>query len=68
MDKNGKVLEKCPEQLYKGNTAMVKLVPLRPIVVEVFKEYPRLGRIVLRDQKRIVAIGAVMTVKKGLSV
>ena len=32
-----------------GDSAIVKLVPLKPLVVETFVDYPPLGRFVMRD-------------------
>lgn len=44
--------------------AMVKMTPLRPFCVEAFSDYPALGRIVVRDLGRTVAVGSVKSVQK----
>jgi elongation factor 1-alpha len=53
-----------PKALKTGDAAVVELVPLRPMCVEPFSEYPRLGRVVLRDGHRTVAVGIVLAVRR----
>lgn len=43
---------------------MVKLVPIKQVVVEKFTDFPTLGRFVIRDMNRLVAIGVVIDVTK----
>ena len=43
---------------------MVKMVPQKGMVVEVFSEFPPLGRFAVRDMKRTVAVGVVKGVEK----
>ena len=42
---------------------MVKLRPLKPVVVEKFSDFPALGRFALRDMGRTVAAGQIIEVK-----
>ena len=42
----------------------MKLIPLAPIVVEAFSEYPSLARFVIRDMKITVSVGIVESVEK----
>lgn len=43
---------------------MVKLVPTKPMCVEIFSEYPPLGRFAVRDMKQTVAVGVIKAVEK----
>ncbi|KAK8624567.1 hypothetical protein V6N13_065904 [Hibiscus sabdariffa] len=43
---------------------MVKMIPTKPMVVETFTEYPSLGRFVVRDMRRTVAVGVIKSVEK----
>ena len=43
---------------------MVRLKPVKPMCVEVFSEYPPLGRFAVRDMKQTVAVGVVKEVVK----
>lgn len=45
-----------------GETWVVEMTPLRPVVVEPYSDYPALGRFVLRDMRRTVAVGVVREV------
>ncbi|KAH7521733.1 elongation factor 1-alpha [Ziziphus jujuba] len=53
-----------PKLLQKGDAATVEMVPLKPMIVEPFAEYPPLGRFVIRNNKRIVGVGVVAGVEK----
>jgi elongation factor 1-alpha len=61
--RTGKVLEEEPKSIKSGDAAMVKFVPLKPLCVEAFSEYPPLGRFVMRDGKTI-GVGTVKSVTK----
>lgn len=43
---------------------MVRMTPLRPFCVEGFSDYSALGRAVVRDLGRTVAVGSVKSVEK----
>jgi len=62
----GNVIEKNPKFIVEGDSCIVDLIPLKPLVVEDFKEYPPLGRFVIRDMKQTVAIGIIKSVNKEL--
>jgi elongation factor 1-alpha len=64
--RTGKVLEENPSFIKTGDAAIVKLVPLKPLVVESFTEFPPLGRFAVRDMKRTVAVGVVKEVEKDM--
>lgn len=44
--------------------ALVEMVPTKPMVVEKFSEFPRLGIITIRDSKKIVGYGVIKDVQK----
>ena len=43
----GEVIEEDPKFIKSGDSAIVEMVPERPIVIESFAEYPSLGRFVM---------------------
>jgi len=49
--RNGQVIEEEPKFIKTGDAAMVNLIPTKPMCVEVFSEYPPLGRFAVRDMK-----------------
>ena len=62
--RTGKALEEEPKFVKTGDAAMVVLVPTKPMCVEVFQEYPPLGRFAVRDMKQTVAVGVIKAVEK----
>ena len=40
------------------------LVPLKPMCIETYKDFPQLGRFAVRDMGMTVAVGVVTKVKK----
>jgi len=64
--RTGQPTEEKPKTIKTGDSAIVKIQPLRPIVLETFKDYPELGRFALRDMGSTVAAGIVREVtQKG---
>ncbi len=64
--RTGQATEEKPKTIKTGDSAIVRIQPLRPIVLETFKEYPELGRFALRDMGSTVAAGIVREVtQKG---
>jgi elongation factor 1-alpha len=63
--RTGQTTEEKPKTIKTGDSAIVKITPLRPLVLETFKEFPELGRFALRDMGSTVAAGIVreITVK-----
>ena len=55
----GAVDEQSPKFLKVGDSAMVKIRPVRPTPIETFKEFPELGRFALRDMGATIAAGVV---------
>lgn len=54
-----------PDFLKTGDVALVKVKPLRPLVLEKHTEFPPLGRFAIRDMGRTIAAGIVTDVVKG---
>jgi elongation factor 1-alpha len=62
--RTGTILEEKPESLKMGDSGLVKMVPIKPLCVETFNEYPPLGRFAVRDMKKTVAVGVIKSVVK----
>nr|AAB48400.1 elongation factor EF-1a [Leishmania braziliensis] len=62
--RSGKDVEKNPKAIKSGDAAIVKMVPQKPMCVEVFNDYPPLGRFAVRDMRRTVAVGIIKAVSK----
>ncbi|MBS3814951.1 MAG: translation elongation factor EF-1 subunit alpha [Hadesarchaea archaeon] len=63
--KTGEVLEENPDYIKKGDMAVIKVKPTRPLVIEKASEVPEISRFAIRDMGRTVAAGAVIdTVEK----
>lgn len=63
--RTGVVMEENPPFVKSGDAAMVELIPMKPMVVEVFAQYPPLGRFAVRDMRQTVAVGVIKaTVRK----
>ncbi|MDG6915530.1 MAG: translation elongation factor EF-1 subunit alpha [Nitrososphaerota archaeon] len=60
--RTGQPMEEKPKTIKTGDSAIVKITPLRPLVLETFKEFPELGRFALRDMGSTVAAGIVREV------
>jgi elongation factor 1-alpha len=60
--RSGKVIEEDPKFLKTGDSGQVILTPSKPLCVEEFSKYPPLGRFVIRDMKRTVAVGVIQEV------
>jgi elongation factor 1-alpha len=61
-------MEKAPQFLKSGEFGIVKMIPLKPICVEKFADYPSLGRFVVRDMCQIVAVGIIKEVEKRIAI
>lgn len=51
--------------LKNGDNAVVKLKPMKPLVIEPAKEFPPLGRFAIRDMGQTVAAGVCTAVEKA---
>ena len=55
----GAVDEENPKFLKVGDSAIVKIRPVRPTPIETFKDFPEMGRFALRDMGATIAAGIV---------
>jgi elongation factor 1-alpha len=62
--RTNKETEQFPKCVKSGDSAIVKLIPSKPLCVETFAEYPPLGRFAVRDMKQTVAVGVIKEVQK----
>ena len=62
--RTGKSTEDDPACIKTGDAAMVELKPQKAMVVEVFSQYPPLGRFAVRDMRQTVAVGVIKEVEK----
>jgi len=60
--RTGQVVQENPSIIKQGEAAIVKFVPLKPIVLEKYEEIKPLGRFAIRDMGRTVAVGIVQEV------
>jgi len=56
---SGAVEEQNPKFLKVGDSAIVKIRPVRPTPIETFQEFPEMGRFALRDMGATIAAGIV---------
>jgi len=61
--RTGQVVEQNPAYLRTGEAAIVKFVPLQPIAIESFKDFPQLGRFALRDMGTTIGAGIVLEIE-----
>ena len=60
--RTGQTVEEKPSFLKTGDSAIVKLRPVRPLVIESYSEIPQLGRFAIRDMGATVGVGIVKEV------
>jgi len=60
--KTGQVVEENPQFLKTGDAAVVKLEPIRPMVIERVRDIPPLGRFAIRDMGMTIAAGMVIDI------
>lgn len=58
------MLEEAPKFIKSSDSALVKMVPTKPMCVERFSDYPPLGRFAVRDMRQTVAVGVIKEVEK----
>mmetsp|Transcript_41978 Transcript_41978/g.68087 ORF Transcript_41978/g.68087 Transcript_41978/m.68087 type:complete len:99 (-) Transcript_41978:20-316(-) len=62
--KTGKTLQKHPKFVRPGQTCSCRFSVQQPICVEVYKEFPQLGRFMLRDEGKTVGVGVITKLYK----
>ena len=60
--KTGQTQQKNPDYIKTGDVAIVRIKPIKPVVVEKFSMFPPLGRFAIRDMGQTVAAGVVLEV------
>jgi elongation factor 1-alpha len=63
--RTNKKMEDAPKAIKSGDSAIVKMIPQKPMCVEAFAEYAPLGRFAVRDMKQTVAVGVIKSVEKA---
>ena len=64
--RTGQTVEEKPSFIKTGDAAVVRMEPLHPIAIEVYTEFPELGRFAVRDMGTTVAAGVVKEItQKG---
>ena len=63
--KTGATKKDHPDFLKTGDIAHVRCEPTKPMVIEVAKEFPPLGRLAIRDMGQTVAAGVCIEVEKS---
>ncbi|MBU7042669.1 MAG: translation elongation factor EF-1 subunit alpha [Theionarchaea archaeon] len=63
--KTGSVQEENPSFLKSGDAALVEIRPTKPMVIEIFKEIPQMGRFAIRDMGQTVAVGVCVAIHKA---
>jgi len=63
--RTNKKMEDNPKSVKSGDSAVVKMIPQKPMCVEAFAEYAPLGRFAVRDMKQTVAVGVIKSVEKA---
>ncbi|MEM3713981.1 MAG: translation elongation factor EF-1 subunit alpha [Nitrososphaeria archaeon] len=63
--RSGQIVEEKPKSLKTGDSALVRLAPLRPLCIEPYSVIPQLGRFAIRDMGTTIGAGIVkeITVK-----
>lgn len=62
--RTGKSIEDNPKFIKSQDSAMVTMVPSKPMCVEAFSDYAPLGRFAVRDMRQTVAVGVIKGVEK----
>jgi elongation factor 1-alpha len=57
--RNGQVVEDKPKSIKTGDSALVRLAPLRPLAIEPYSVVPQMGRFAVRDMGTTIGAGIV---------
>lgn len=64
IDKSGKSKRKYPKFVKPGMKVLAQLTTAMPICVEPYDVFPQLGRFMIRDEGKTIAVGTVAKVKQ----
>ncbi|EME30233.1 peptide chain release factor eRF subunit 2 [Galdieria sulphuraria] len=65
--KTNQVVQKRPKFLKPGMAAIARMSVAQPVCILPFKEFPQLGRFILRDEGKTVAVGVIQKVGNTIS-
>ena len=57
--RTGKPIDENLDSIKPGEAAIVVMRPLKPLCVEVFSDYPPLGRFAMWDLKMAIGVGVI---------
>lgn len=60
--KNGQVLKKAPPFVKGGETVLARMETTQAICATSFKTFPKMGRFILRDEGKTIAVGVITKV------
>jgi len=60
----GKLVENNPHLINGGEAAIVTVKPLAPVCMEVYNEFPALGRFLMVTNNTVFGVGVTRTVEK----
>lgn len=63
--KTGAVIKEHPDFIKTGDSARIRVIPTKPMVVEKQADIPQLGKFAIRDMGKTVAAGIVLDVVKA---
>lgn len=61
---SGGIVEKNPEYISVGDSAVVVFEPEKPLVIEKASDFPKLGRFAIRESNRTIGAGMCLDVEK----
>jgi peptide chain release factor subunit 3 len=61
--RTGKISKKNPKFVKPGMKCIARVQTQQPICIEPYKSFPQLGRFMLRDEGRTIAVGIVLKVR-----
>jgi elongation factor 1-alpha len=62
--RSGQTVEENPSYLRTGDAAVIRFVPLQPLAIEKYTDFPQLGRFALRDMGTTIGAGVVLEVEE----
>lgn len=63
--RTGQVLQEKPDFIKQGDTAKIRVIPTKPMVIEKQAEFPELAKFAIRDMGTTVAAGIVLDIVKA---
>jgi elongation factor 1-alpha len=63
--RTGQVIQEHPDFIKTGDAAKIRCVPLKPMVIEKYSEFPQLARFAIRDMGMTIAAGICLDVVKA---